>query len=218
MALIKCSECGQMVSDKASTCPKCGAPIVVPVTCKECGQSVSPNAVTCPNCGAPLKATRKCSECGKQIPEDAESCPYCGYSGKVSAAPNGEQPRLTFSESLSVCFSKKYATFTGRARRSEFWYFYLFNMIISFSLNILMSAFMGSSMYMVMMVILWLYSLAVLVPNLAVTVRRLHDIGKSGWNFLWVFLPIIGVILLLIWLVKDSSKGENKYGASPKYN
>ena len=59
MALIKCTECGQMVSDKASTCPKCGAPIVVPVTCKECGQPVSPNAVTCPNCGAPLKATKQ---------------------------------------------------------------------------------------------------------------------------------------------------------------
>lgn len=218
MALIKCTECGQMVSDKASTCPKCGAPIVVPVTCKECGQPVSPNAVTCPNCGAPLKATKQCRECGKQIPEDAESCPYCGYSERMSVASNEEQPRPTFGEALSVCFTKKYATFTGRARRSEFWYFYLFNMIIGFSLNILMSAFIGSSMYMITMVILYLYSLAVFVPNLAVTVRRFHDIGKSGWNILWAILPIIGAILLLIWFIKDSAKGENKYGASPKYN
>jgi len=211
MALIQCSNCGQMVSDKATKCPNCGTPIVVPVKCKVCGELVSPNARACPNCGAPTKDTKKCKECGNQIPENAVTCPCCGYN-------NQEQQKLTFKEAISVCLLKKYATFTGRARRSEYWFFYLFNMIISIALSILMIILQWTSMYTVLLVIQTLFFIATLVPNFAVGIRRLHDTGRSGWNLLWALLPIVGLILLLIWFAQDSSKDDNKYGPSPKYN
>lgn len=111
---------------------------------------------------------------------------------------------MTLSDSVKTCFSK-YATFSGRASRSEYWYFCLFNVIVSIVLYALAMAtglgFLTS-----------LYSLAVLLPGLAVFTRRMHDIGKSGWNYFWVLLPIVGAILLLIWLCRESD-AENQYGA-----
>lgn len=102
----------------------------------------------------------------------------------------------------------KYAVFSGRARRSEYWYFVLFNALITpviYLISIPLFAIPGI-----------LYSLAVFIPAMAVVVRRLHDTGRSGWNMLWAFLPIIGSILLLVYLLQDSTIGENKYGAYPK--
>ncbi|MFR4280969.1 MAG: zinc ribbon domain-containing protein [Bacteroides uniformis] len=79
MALMKCSECGNMVSDKAASCPKCGAPVVIPIKCEECGEIVPPSSISCPNCGAPFKPSMiKCEECGQMIPCGSKSCPYCG--------------------------------------------------------------------------------------------------------------------------------------------
>ena len=63
---------------------------------------------------------------------------------------------------------------------------------------------------------IYIYSLIWLLPGLAVSVRRLHDIGKSGWNLLWILLPIVGAIMLIYWYCQDSQLGENKWGANPK--
>ena len=104
----------------------------------------------------------------------------------------------------------QYATFSGRARRSEYWYFTLFTMIVSAILGVIgealpMLAFLDT-----------IYSIATLVPGLAVTWRRLHDIGKGGgWYFL-LFIPLVGWIFLLVWLCRDSQPGENAYGPNPK--
>ncbi|MFQ9295063.1 MAG: double zinc ribbon domain-containing protein [Bacteroides fragilis] len=77
MALIKCSECGNMVSDKAISCPKCGAPVVIPLKCEECGGVVPPSSVSCPHCGAPCNSSMiKCEECGQMIPCDSKSCSF----------------------------------------------------------------------------------------------------------------------------------------------
>jgi len=106
---------------------------------------------------------------------------------------------------------KKYAVFSGRSRRAEYWYFVLFNFIISAVLGIISavvddkSGILGS-----------LYSLAVLIPGLAVSVRRLHDIGKSGWMVLIAFIPLIGAIWIIILTATDSNPGDNKYGPNPK--
>ncbi len=105
---------------------------------------------------------------------------------------------------------KKYATFGGRARRKEYWMFFLFNLIIAVVLAVV-DAVMGSAG-----VIGLLYSLAVLLPGLAVTVRRLHDTGRSGWWVLIAFLPIIGAIVLLVFMVLDSYPSNNEYGPNPK--
>jgi uncharacterized membrane protein YhaH (DUF805 family) len=97
---------------------------------------------------------------------------------------------------------QNYATFSGRARRKEYWMFFLFNMIVSIVINIIAMAIefelLGS-----------LYSLAVLVPGIAVGVRRMHDVGKSGW---FLLIPIYNFILACT----DGVQGDNEYGTDPK--
>lgn len=105
---------------------------------------------------------------------------------------------------------KQYADFNGRARRQEYWMFVVFNIIFSIIAGALDAA-IGT----------WgaiggLYGLAVLIPSIAVSVRRLHDIGKSGWMLLVGFIPVIGFIWLIILLATDSISGSNQYGDNPK--
>ena len=130
------------------------------------------------------------------------------------------------------CFTKHYADFSGRARRSEYWGTALFNVIAQIVLSVVLVAVlviwfssteMNADVSVVRLSLIMikavrsLYNLIWLLPGLAVAVRRLHDIGKSGLNVLWVFLPIIGWIMLLYWFCQDSQPGENKWGANPKF-
>jgi len=111
---------------------------------------------------------------------------------------------------------KKYAVFSGRAQRSEFWYFVLFNIIVSVVLSLIdriLGTTYGSAGAGILSSI---YSLAVLIPSIAVAVRRLHDTDRSGWWILIGLIPIIGWIVLIVFYVKDSQPGENKYGLNPK--
>ena len=105
---------------------------------------------------------------------------------------------------------KKYAVFEGRARRKEYWMFVLFNVIIGFVLGFV------EGLIGLPKVLSGLYSLAVLVPGIAVTIRRLHDIGKVGWFALVALIPVIGGIWLLILCCQDGQPGSNQYGANPK--
>ena len=105
---------------------------------------------------------------------------------------------------------KKYAVFSGRARRKEYWMFILFNMIIAVALGII-EGLVGSPG-----VVGTLYSLAVLIPSIAVLVRRLHDTDRSGWWILIGFIPVIGFIVLLVFTIQDSKPGKNQYGDNPK--
>ena len=114
----------------------------------------------------------------------------------------------------------QYSDFNGRARRKEYWMFVLVNFIISLAIvgidNALGLSFnyngniSGAGPFNLS------YNLLILVPSLAVGVRRLHDVGKSGWVFLIVLIPLIGSIWLLVLLFRDSETGENKYCANPK--
>ncbi len=104
---------------------------------------------------------------------------------------------------------KNYANFNGRARRQEYWMFFLINLIISLVLTFIevkMGIF-GVSL---------LYSLAIFIPSLAVSVRRLHDIDKSGWWLLIGLIPLLGAIVLIIFFIMDGTPGNNRFGASPK--
>ncbi|HDM8144704.1 TPA: DUF805 domain-containing protein [Vibrio harveyi] len=104
---------------------------------------------------------------------------------------------------------KKYAVFNGRARRKEYWMFFLFNLIFSFVLGfidgILGTVFIGT-----------IYGLVVLIPGIAVMVRRLHDIGRTGWWVLIGLIPLIGLIVLIVFAATDGNKGSNEYGSNPK--
>jgi uncharacterized membrane protein YhaH (DUF805 family) len=111
---------------------------------------------------------------------------------------------------------RQYADFGGRARRKEYWMFVLFNMIFAFG-AIILDNVLGIAIDGIGYGPLYgLYALAVLIPGLAAAVRRLHDIGKSGWMILIALIPLVGAIWLLVLLVTDSSPGENQYGANPK--
>ena len=105
---------------------------------------------------------------------------------------------------------KKYAVFSGRARRAEYWYFVLFNMIIGIVLGIIDGGIGSGS------ILSGIYPLAVLIPSIAVSVRRLHDTNHSGWWLLINLLPLIGTIILVVFLVRDSQPGKNQYGPNPK--
>ena len=107
---------------------------------------------------------------------------------------------------------KKYAEFSGRATRREYWLFFLVNILIMIGFNLLSGA-LDSTLIQVLGV---LYILAVLVPSIAVYVRRLHDTNHSAWWLLLSLIPIIGGIILIIFLVTDSQAGDNRYGANPK--
>ena len=109
---------------------------------------------------------------------------------------------------------KKYAVFSGRARRKEYWFFALWYLIIMIGLAIIdgvLGLHIGGAG-----VLQTLYGLAILIPSLAVTVRRLHDTGRTGWWVLIVLIPIIGFIVLLVFMCLDSEPGENQHGPSPK--
>ncbi|MFZ4483725.1 MAG: DUF805 domain-containing protein [Chthoniobacterales bacterium] len=105
---------------------------------------------------------------------------------------------------------KNYFTFTGRARRKAYWMFVLFNIIAAIIANVIDNVIGTGG------IIGGLYSLAVLLPGIALGIRRLHDIGKSGWWLLIALVPLIGAIVLLVFACTDSQPGENAYGPNPK--
>ncbi|WP_138417267.1 DUF805 domain-containing protein [Aquibacillus sediminis] len=106
---------------------------------------------------------------------------------------------------------KNYAEFGGRARRTEYWMFTLVNAVIVFLLSML------ESIAGIMGIVTFLYSLAVLIPSLAVVVRRLHDSGRTGWWILVSLIPIVGGIVILVFMCLDSEQGDNEYGPNPKF-
>jgi len=105
---------------------------------------------------------------------------------------------------------KNYAVFSGRARRTEYWCFVLFSLIVTVVLSAL-EAVVGLSG-----VLSTIYSFGVLIPSLAVGIRRLHDTGRCGWWMLLCLIPIVGGIVLTGFLASDSERGDNDYGPNPK--
>jgi len=108
---------------------------------------------------------------------------------------------------------KKYAVFRGRARRTEYWMFTLFNVVISVCLGAL--PFMLGPAGVVLAFIAPFYAVGVLIPSIAVSVRRLHDSSNSGWLLLLAFIPLLGLIALLVLFALPSDSGDNKYGPNP---
>ncbi len=114
---------------------------------------------------------------------------------------------MGFGEAISTCFGK-YAAFSGRAVRSEYWFWVLFTVIVVIVLNIIQFTVspLGGS------VLLLLFELATVIPSIAVACRRLHDTDRSGWWLLLAFVPIVGFILLLVWYCQPGTAGSNRFG------
>lgn len=184
MGKLKCTECGQIFNENQNECPNCGCPAS---ECEKIAEmeSVSSKLIECPSCGT-------------KISIDAKRCPHCGSKGKF--AP------LDYGNAIYDCFCRKYYCFTGRSRRSEVFPFIILTGMMCGTLLYLKpdnSNSGGPSPELIPFLI-------TILPTLGAIVRRLHDIGRSGW---WVLLPIVGEIFIF----KDSDKKENEYGKSPKY-
>lgn len=151
-----------------------------------------------------------CRACGKELHETAPTCPHCGavqliqkVKGQDSAYDSSNNGG-SFQWYLKVL--RKYAVFGGRARRKEYWYFTLYSFVIYIAFMIIGAIVGGKEVADILSSI---YSLAVLVPSIAVGVRRLHDTDRSGW---WLLLPIVN----LIFLCSDTKEGSNRFGLNPK--
>ena len=127
---------------------------------------------------------------------------------------------MSLMEAVKTCF-KKYAVFSGRARRSEYWKFSLFNMLVSVVILVIGAVLSDTpektgTGFVAIYGLSGLYMLVALLPGIAVLVRRLHDVGKSGGYIFFALIPAVGAIMLLIWMVQDSDPGDNQYGPNPK--
>jgi uncharacterized membrane protein YhaH (DUF805 family) len=118
---------------------------------------------------------------------------------------------MSFTEAVKTCF-QKYAVFSGRARPSEYWWWVLFNILL---VVVLVLVFSGGGTETGAEALIGLAWLALLLPSLAVTVRRLHDTGRSGWWWFISLVPLVGPIVLIVFLATAGDPGPNRYGPAP---
>ncbi|RJU99166.1 MAG: DUF805 domain-containing protein [Candidatus Poseidoniales archaeon] len=123
---------------------------------------------------------------------------------------------MSFMDATKSCF-QQYVGFSGRASRSEYWFFYLSFILVVIGMTVLtvVSAFVLDALSGLMGMLTMVAYFAFILPFISVSVRRLHDLGKTGWMFLVVFIPFVGGILLLVWFVSDGQAHDNAYGAVP---
>lgn len=109
---------------------------------------------------------------------------------------------------------KNYAVFSGRATRTQYWMFAATNFFIYIIFGIFLAAFKDNILGTILTVLYWLYSIALIIPNLAVTVRRLHDTDRSGWWILIALIPLIGIIILIVFLATNTKSGPSRFDGS----
>ena len=150
-----------------------------------------------------------CYNCGKEIPENSQYCTYCNARVGASSGDTSSLPvcKITFGQAIRNFFAQ-YATFSGRATRSEYWYVVLFNVLINLAISIVFGLISTD----IASIVSSIYSLAILIPGLALVWRRLHDIGKSGGWYFMLLIPLVGWIILLVFLCTDSGP-DNRFGS-----
>ncbi len=169
--------------------------------CKNCQKDVSPVGNDCPECGATIVQEEKTAGVwgGDSLIQNLSES---ASSNTAEAVPVNKS--VGFAEAISLMF-KNYFNFSGRACKSEYWWAFLFNVIVSAAIGGLGVVFAPIA----------LLSIALAIPALSLAVRRLHDIGKNGWNILLGLIPIAGLIILIVYFVKDSD-GDNRWGTVEK--
>lgn len=180
--------------------------------CPYCGSELAENAKFCGNCGAP--APKEAPEFSQPAPQyqsyqqnNYQTYQQSNYQTYQQPAYDVPVKQIGLWEAVGLYFTH-YADFSGRSTRAEYWWIVLFNMIIN-----AVAAFLPDGLSWIM----GLYSLATLVPGIAVAVRRLHDIGKSGWYYLFGLIPLVGWIFLIVWFCRES-EGDNQYGPRKTQN
>jgi uncharacterized membrane protein YhaH (DUF805 family) len=175
-----------------------------PVKCPECGGEAPDGAVTCDKCGFPLKERG-----GNAHP------PYVNVARTVSLASPDSDDSDSFEAAKDFSLWqgfvngwKNYFNFGGRARRKEYWGWLFFRCVFSVGVIVLVAIFSGGDEGMVKG-ISWFIAAAAFIPDIAVSIRRIHDTGNSGW---WLLIPVLGFLLLFT----DGTVGENQYGQDPK--
>ncbi len=189
-----------------------------------------------------------CSDCGKPLVEGAAFCANCGAAvrgsgpGGAAFASSMGSSASSFARAASLPTDnlsvldwmllplRRYADFSGRSRRKEFWLYYLLNMIVTFvGVGLVVAGIPWSQMndkYMppfgvsswIGGILLTVWVLGTFVPSLAVAVRRFHDQDKSGWFYLLAFIPYVGSIILIIFMCLDGTRGANRFGPDPLGN
>lgn len=215
-----CKNCGAELNENAVVCTKCGVLVGDGNKfCPNCGAEPDPLAAICVKCGYELKPIKlnKISNSKREIASWTN--PHFEDSGENNhkAEYNSVHQDNDFVLAVKACFAK-YSTFSGRAGRKEFWYWYLFTClttIAGFLFSCLLALISAMGAVEIFVILNGIWSLVIFLPNLAVTVRRLHDAGYSGWYYLIALIPLVGVIILLAALCTDSVD-DNKYGPNPK--
>lgn len=150
-----------------------------------------------------------CRGCGKEIHETALACPHCGAiqnTQPISSSQRGDENSMIDWYFIAL---KKYATFQGRARRKEYWYFLLFSFVINVVLIMIDGAMGTLDEDTGMGLLSSIYSIGIFLPSISAAVRRLHDTNHSGW---WLWIPIVP----FIFLVSDTKPENNEYGTPAK--
>ena len=163
----------------------------------------------------------KCTGCGSDNPENAQFCGGCGVSLSASTPTDvgidaAELPMVDFGTAVKLGF-QRYVDFSDRSTRAEYWWWGLFSVVVSFALFIADTLTGNSSTFGWLGGLLeTLFTLATIIPSLALSVRRLHDINRTGWWLLLLFVLVIGWIVLIVWAIERGDEGPNKYGPDPR--
>lgn len=178
-----------------------------------------------------MNDVKVCKHCGNIESISSVSCTRCNgyigdYGGKQQSINGNVRQSYSYTpqlytvnekEDMLSCYKKYWKNFTdlsSRVRRSEYWYVVLANFFLLLILSIVsIIPFIGifTAVFEI------LYSVAVIIPTISLSVRRLHDIGKSGLYYFFIFIPIVGPIILIVWFAQDSQHGSNEYGKNQKY-
>lgn len=204
-----CQHCGNPLPEAAKFCSICGQP-QAQLTCSNCGTPLEPSTLFCSNCGTPVATDTTTPEAIKT-----------SLTQKTNPAYDWDPFELNELDTLTFVLTKKYIEFQGRASRSEF---FRYNLMISLCLTII-PIMMGIIKLItndimtaiVLYILLGIIDLSLILPGLAITVRRLHDTNKSGWYFLINFIPIVGPIWFLILMLTKGDTYTNNYGERTSY-